>query len=73
MQHRQKQNTEGVSIADFKAWEPRSRHTPGPAARIYKGQEYRRWIASTEKNGVEYHLHATKGIRRVRKQETKAN
>ena len=67
MRLRQKHNTEGVTLSDFPAWEKRSRHTDGPNTRRLSGARNRRFLSSFEKDGVEYTLHATKGIRRARK------
>ncbi len=56
-----------VTIADFPPWEKRTRHTPGPASAKFRGERNRRIISTFERDGVEYHLHATKGIRKIRK------
>ena len=65
---RQRQNhrAAGITIADFPRWESRTKHTLGPASARSRGARNRRILAVTEKNGVEYSLHATKGIRRAR-------
>lgn len=56
-----------VTIADFPAWEKRTQHTPGPASAKLRGERNRRIISTFERDGVEYQLHATKGIRRIRR------
>lgn len=67
MQLRHKHNTEGVDLSDFPEWEHRNRHAEGPNSRRLVGTRNRRHLSSVEIDGVEYTLHATKGIRRARK------
>lgn len=59
--------TSTVTVADFPPWEKRTQHTPGPASARLRGERNRRIISTFERDGVEYHLHATKGIRKIRK------
>lgn len=59
--------TNKVTVADFPAWEKRTKKTYGPCARRYVGRDYRRILGVIERDGWEYSLHATKGIRRKRK------
>jgi hypothetical protein len=73
MNSRNKHKNDGVTIADFPAWESRTRHTAGPSCRNQTGMSYRRILSTFEKDGVEYSLHATKGIRRARRTHAKVN
>ena len=56
-----------ITLADFPAWEKRTTHTHGPASAQLRGSRNRRIISTFERDGVEYQLHATKGIRRIRR------
>lgn len=60
------------TLADFPAWEKRTQHTPGPASAQLRGERNRRIISTFERDGIEYQLHATKGVRRARRTFLKA-
>jgi hypothetical protein len=56
--------TNNPTLSRFPAWEPGSFHTLGPAARRHAGRPNRRILSAFTEGGVEYTLHATKGVRR---------
>lgn len=60
----QRRDLGGVTVADFPAWERRTRVTQGPASARNRGQHGRRILSTFVRDGHQYELHATKGIRR---------
>jgi hypothetical protein len=57
----------GVSLADLPGWKRRTlRRGDGPCTRRDAGQANRRVLTTTERDGMEFSYHATKGWRAKR-------